>query len=488
MQEKAFLALYYGVDEFLMGGMAGPGKTWTNLAIDVPDLLKTPEMRVLQLRRHSVDMGALIEGAYKMYAPLGAKFSGMDRIYKHPVFVFPCGSMVIFAHCNLETDKFAFQGWEIPRIRVDEGGHFTRSQYLYVMSRNRNSYGLRNQMSASCNPQGPGMLWLKDRFVDRLLPGEIGWFSSDPETGRDQRVSMGTPLSMSRMWIPGKRSENKLGDPNYEAKLAQMSAEDQRALRFGSWEITPGPKQLIRPEWITRAMSGSVKPLSGFLGGCNAIGADYGAQGNDYSVICCGTGNRVTSMVDEKKSRTGAFAARLSTMVAVIGLNNTTLGVDGNGWGNGVCDELEDRYGLGAQLNRMMYKDPHYKPKRLGDWKFDCLRSQVWWRLAEDLEAGNVDLSWLGSSKCDYDGVQLLLEELFAIEYDSSSGYLRIISKNELAKANKLGRSPDRADTIAYWNWVRKRVMPSSGSGNIDEGGYDYRKKVEEPYAGMGWL
>ncbi|KKL95539.1 hypothetical protein LCGC14_1853520, partial [marine sediment metagenome] len=72
-------------------------------------------------------------------------------------------------------------------------------------------------------------------------------------------------------------------------------------------------------------------------------------------------------------------------------------------------------------------------------------RSQVLWRLREDLRLNRIALP----------DDKKLFEELTAIEYEEPGGKITIAPKKLIKIA--LGRSPDRADAVAYGNWVRPR-------------------------------
>ena len=53
--------------------------------------------------------------------------------------------------------------------------------------------------------------------------------------------------------------------------------------------------------------------------------------------------------------------------------------------------------------------------------------------------------------------LHLLQEEVLAHTYKEENGVIKIIDKNILKDAEHLGRSPDRADALVIWNWVRER-------------------------------
>ena len=84
--------------------------------------------------------------------------------------------------------------------------------------------------------------------------------------------------------------------------------------------------------------------------------------------------------------------------------------------------------------------------------RYDNTRSQVLWRLREDLRLERIGLP--NDAK--------LFEELTALEYkDEESGYKITVLPKAQVKV-RLGRSPDRGDAVAYWNWVRPRIVPKA--------------------------
>ena len=108
------------------------------------------------------------------------------------------------------------------------------------------------------------------------------------------------------------------------------------------------------------------------------------------------------------------------------------------------------------------------------------------------MERGLIDLSWLASEECNYDGVEELQAEILAHTYETVNGTLRIVSKRDLRKSGVLGRSPDRADALVIWNWVRRRDAVSGAGDYHDEilirGVQQRRKLLRDLGDGSGWV
>ena len=87
------------------------------------------------------------------------------------------------------------------------------------------------------------------------------------------------------------------------------------------------------------------------------------------------------------------------------------------------------------------------------------------------MESGRVDLTWLADPNCTYDELSELQEEILAHTYaiNTTTGATQILPKTLLKKADKLGRSPDRADALVIWNWVRTRYVATRKPNHLQE-------------------
>ena len=116
---------------------------------------------------------------------------------------------------------------------------------------------------------------------------------------------------------------------------------------------------------------------------------------------------------------------------------------------------------LGKRLIRINRKDMEYHPPEARGMPpvrpedFECWRSQAWWQLRCDLEAGNIDLSPLRAIPA----WSLLVKEVMAHQMSRHNGKIRITPKEKLRDKDVLGWSPGRAVALVAWNWVRRRVM-----------------------------
>ena len=96
--------------------------------------------------------------------------------------------------------------------------------------------------------------------------------------------------------------------------------------------------------------------------------------------------------------------------------------------------------------------------------RFADLRSQMHWRMREDLRKGTVDLVY------DVE----LFGDLTTPTFKTVNGVIKVESKEEIKK--RLGRSPNKGDAVIYWNWVRRRTpfRPPKVSENATTSDRDY--------------
>ena len=140
---------------------------------------------------------------------------------------FKNGSIIDFGYCAAENDVYQYQSAEYDVIRFDELTHFTREQYIYLISRVRGANSYPKQIKSSTNPGGVGHTWVKERFIDAGEPNKSF-------TGED---------GMRRIFIPSFLGDNKFlkdGDPEYEKRLLALPEREKKALLYGDWNIFEG--------------------------------------------------------------------------------------------------------------------------------------------------------------------------------------------------------------------------------------------------------
>jgi hypothetical protein len=443
--------------EVFYGGQAGGGKSHAIL-IDALRGVGFREYKAVIFRRTYPDLEELLHRAIQIYTAYGlwARYNAQSH-----TFTFPSGAWIKFRHINHAKDVYKYQGHQFDYIGFDELPQFPRFVYLYMFSRLRGNPNspFKRYIRGTGNPDGEGMLWVKERFIDSMDPLTTGWFI----TGRgdaDISVPIGTKESVSRCFVPCIRSENEfLNLEEYEAHLNLLPEAQRQALKLGQWTLPDRPEQLIQGRWIEMALGGKA-PFNGVTRW--AIGMDYAREGGDKTVILTGRGNQPRRFEWWPRTSTVEASDLLAKRLAIYG-DTVVAGIDTIGPGAGVIDAIRSYHPkFRSQCFPMDHKDhtfdERYRKAFKGRYKFDNLRTQMLWKLREDFEYKRIDLSFLQSSEGYFDGLNMLTQELLAHTYEiTGAGHISIISKDDLRKPNILGRSPDFSDALALWNFVRDK-------------------------------
>jgi hypothetical protein len=185
-----------------------------------------------------------------------------------------------------------------------------------------------------------------------------------------------------------------------------------------------------------------------------AIGVDVAqSEHGDKAAIAKGRGNRLMTVESFQCNNATQLGRDVSKFAKDSGTRPYSVGVDAIGVGAATVNALKEDlggvqalYGGGAPLDRRQ-KGQDGEPR---DWMADAnqfknLRGQMWWQLREDLRLGNVDLP---------DDPELF-RQLTMPTFKEVGEVVVVESKDDTKK--RLGRSPDDADAVVYWNWVRPR-------------------------------
>ena len=233
--------------ETLIAGEKGSGKSIASIVwmvrgnLDVPDKEKSqtdilyinnPLYRGAVIRRNIDDLNEWVENAKRVYGTegdlLGATYTKQPR-----EFTWASGAKIILLHMGDSDSYQRVTGQSITRLFWDEIT-FEPSLDVYekVYSSIRSTHkDLRAQILLACNPEGPGLPWVKERFVrfadksGRIYkPGEV------------MDVAIYNPItktaqSVKRLFLHWRLGQNKIlleNDPMYAARLASISNESLR--------------------------------------------------------------------------------------------------------------------------------------------------------------------------------------------------------------------------------------------------------------------
>ncbi len=210
------------IENFIITHNTDAGQAW--LLYDH----ENPKYRGLVIRRNADDLRDWIDRARSFYAGMG------DMVGNPPELRFNEGSIVRTGHLKDDNAFSKYQGHEYHRMLVEELTQIpSEEQYLKLIASCRSTVqGLKPQVFANCNPDGPGFSWVKKRFGIEGTPTEPVW-TTDPDTG------------LKRVFIPSRVQDNPTlvdNDPAYVSMLNGLPDGLREAWRDGSWAdpIIPG--------------------------------------------------------------------------------------------------------------------------------------------------------------------------------------------------------------------------------------------------------
>ncbi|UQA95630.1 hypothetical protein [Streptomyces halobius] len=178
--------------------------------------------------------------------------------------------------------------------------------------------------------------------------------------------------------------------------------------------------------------------------GRRVLGVDVARSGGDATVLAHRHGHLIVELVVHEREDTMQTTARVQ---AAVGDEDTGLVpvVDSMGVGGGVVDRLRE---LGVPVLPYTGAARTKVRTRDGEWGFTNVRSAAYWRMRELLDpAFGAELMLPPDD--------LLLSDLTAPTWDVTTGVpprIQVERKEDLVA--RLGRSPDRGDSVAMAFWA----------------------------------
>lgn len=350
------------------------------------------------------------------------------------------GSKIRYGGLGDDPDDWdKFMSGEYGWIALEEADQFTEEQFIMLSTRLRlNLPGIRYFFLLSCNPN---VGWIKERFLEKNLEDHV-FIPSLPEDNKE---------NLPANYIPNMK------------KILTPLLYDQ--LMKGNWDAVGEPDNIYVYLAIRAAMKRRVKaslPLE--------IGVDVARSErhtSDETVITLREGLRVeiynTAKGHDLMKTTGLIWKCVAERILPVWKEQATkitIKVDADGLGSGVVDRLKEQRGEKQSLyTQWVLKNiSQEKKKKLAEEKFKVyikiieihgagkpkdplkfknIRSEIHWGLRELL-----DIISLPNDR-------ELLTQLMSIKYDrNSAGQLFIIPKDKIKE--KLGRSPDQAESVIY--------------------------------------
>lgn len=257
-------------DIVIYGGAAGGGKTYA-LLMEGLRHKDIAGFNGLVLRKNYTQItspGGLWEASNKIYSQVQGAISKTSPVH-HWTFALS-GANIRFGHIASDKDLSGWQGSEICYLAFDELTHFSRHQFLYMLSRNRSTCGVRPYVRATCNPDSDS--WVAE-FISWWINQDTGypiyersgvirymcvvndtiyWGSNPHELAQEHGVNVEECKSVT--FIASKLTDNKVlmaKDPSYMANLKALAEIDKERLLYGNWKIRPAAGMYFKTENFT---------------------------------------------------------------------------------------------------------------------------------------------------------------------------------------------------------------------------------------------
>lgn len=228
--------------EVFFGGLPGGMKSISTvidalglylMAVSGKPAIHHPMYHAVIFRREERQLAQLIKYA-RMYYPS----QGLLERESGKEWYVPDGGKINFSHMHSEDDYLLWQGHELAYVAFDELPQFTEAQYGGIMPWNRvpEGSGLDVFMRGTGNPIGPGVPWVRDRFILRCEPTVIHKFDYEFE---------GKKIPWSRQFIPSSFRDNPYMADDYPASIMNMPNPQVREALLNpdpvlAWSIVMG--------------------------------------------------------------------------------------------------------------------------------------------------------------------------------------------------------------------------------------------------------
>lgn len=188
-----------------------------------------------------------------------------------------------------------------------------------------------------------------------------------------------------------------------------------------------------------------------------SLGVDVAnSEDGDEAAIARGPGAVLEEVSAFRCPNALHLGVKVALEMSVDGIPPRRVGVDSVGVGASTVNKLKE---MGRPIRALNAGEKaHARVDRdlvvtedvavLEEEEFYNLRAQMWWTLRRDLQRGRIALP----------PDPVLHRELVVPTWETRNGRIIVEPKEKIRE--RLGRSPDRADAVVLWNWVRARPLP----------------------------
>ena len=228
------MMLECNLPEVMIGGARGPGKTVALLWDFIAHEARYGKRAVGAIfrKKYNPDLQDVINKGHRLLE------EQLGWTYHHTAhrWTAPSGATLSAYYCETLKDALNYKGHEWNWLGIDEAGDWPDPAPLdFLWGCLRSAEGIPSYRRMSCNPGGPGHMWVKERY-DPAKPFIVKYWQPQEKERPD--------LKIPYVFIPGTLEDNPglmKNDPTYEARLAASgSPELFKAWRYGDWDVVAG--------------------------------------------------------------------------------------------------------------------------------------------------------------------------------------------------------------------------------------------------------
>lgn len=486
-------ALSSAADIVVGGGAAGVGKTFC-LLLEAVRNIHVKGFGAVCFRRTSPQIrseGGLWDASEKVFRKVvGARSKETMLEWK-----FPAGSKIKFSHLEHESNKYDWQGSEIPLIMYDELTHFSKSMFLYLLSRNRSTCGVAPYIRATCNPDPDS--WVAEMiswYIDNdpqspnygyPIPerqGKIRYFASEndnfvwgdtiDEVYRkckefiDIQIKASDGLVQPKdfiksfTFIGGSIFDNKellKINPQYLGNLNALPEDEKMRLLGGNWRVSLKGNDIYNYYKFLDIFTNSYVPH-----GPKRITTDIALKGSDKFIIFVWSGKRLIDFHVMSKSSGKEVIDKIKEYAFAHDVPYSNILFDNDGVGQFVDGFIEGAQEFKNGSTPLPNNETGEKES------YNHLKSQCFFHSGDSVARGEIYVEEHIQNKMYDDDMTLkqrLIHERKAIKRDrpDEDGKLAVIKKSEM-KNFLNGESPDVMDAFMMVEWFDFEVNTFLGN------------------------
>ena len=468
-------ALSCKADIAILGGCAGPGKTFALLLESVRNTSNKDFGGVI-FRRTSPQIraqGGLWDTSYELYP--GCKAIPKETTLE---WLFPSGANMKFSHLEYEKNIYDWQGSQIAYIGFDELTHFSEKMFFYMLSRNRSTCGVKPYVRATCNPDPDSWVatlisWWIDQETGLPIPDRDGvlryfikygenyiWGDSYEDVSEKADHILAPLLEKSGLhasdfiksitFINGDIYQNKIlleKNPEYLGNLLSQDEQTRMQLLDGNWKIQISDNDIYN----YYSFAGVFDNVRDVNTKGTYITADIATEGSNKFVVGLWKGFELVDIEIMAKSDGKQIIDMISEVAKFWNVENRYICYDSDGVGQFIQGFLKGAVAFHGGAAALEVKDTVNNVIQKEDY-FN-LKTQCFYKSGARVNRGEMKISPHVAEKMYDDKMtvrQRIMYERRAIKKlpRDNEGKLKIISKKEMA-VMLAGSSPDILDMIA---------------------------------------